>query len=93
MRPPGLPPKRTRVLARILLGKSPREIADEMGVGLSTVKHHIQLINKDLGIKGTRGHFTTRSLFALAVREGWLVQGPKRTLRLTFPHDEARDAA
>lgn len=48
----GLTPSETRVLLGLLDGKSPREIAETQGVGMPTVRTHLQRLYDKTGTKG-----------------------------------------
>jgi DNA-binding NarL/FixJ family response regulator len=89
MRRTGLTPHQDDVLALLLLGKTKPEIAAVLGIAPVTVDSHIARISRTLmGDNRGVGRKVTADLLRLAVREGWLVARPDRTLRVTFSWGE-----
>lgn len=85
MRRTGLTHRQEEVFELVLLGKSRPEIADALGVSANCVNIFINRIAKEMGLSVGIGHRVTTPLVLLAVREGWLRQGPGRTLEVSFP--------
>jgi DNA-binding NarL/FixJ family response regulator len=93
MRLPGLSTALLRVLRLVLLGHRRGEIAFILGVCEATVNTSMFRLRRQLGVvRKTPGGGAGPDLILLAVREGWLVQGPGRTLVVTFPVDEEEAA-
>jgi DNA-binding NarL/FixJ family response regulator len=58
------------VLRRLVAGRSPRAIAAERGVSLTTVRNQVQAVRTKLDVR------TEREAVALAVRAGWAADMP-----------------
>lgn len=68
---PGLTPRQSQILALLQKGKSNKEIATELGIGLGTVKQHINVLFKRLDVSNrtmavTRGQSLTSQTAAAA---------------------------
>jgi len=85
MRRTGLTHRQEEVFELVLLGKSRPEIADALGVSGNCVNIFINRIAKEMGVSAGTGHRVTTPLVLMAIREGWLRQGPGRTLVVEFP--------
>jgi DNA-binding CsgD family transcriptional regulator len=53
-----LTPRQAQILARLATGMTMREIAAELGISVSTVKNHLAVIYRTLGVHNSAGAFT-----------------------------------